>query len=249
MLPIIRIGPIAVQASIIAIIAAMWVGATVAERQAMRRGLRGDDVWNLVSLGAMVTLVAARLIYVAQNFAAYASDPIQIFSPAPGTLALGYGTILGTLAAYGYVQRRGIPLARLLDSIVPGALVALAIFSVGQFLSGDAYGMPSNLPWAVYVWGEARHPVQLYGAAGALVGWFVLTRVRTGRDGMVATIGVIWYSAARLVVDAFRGEAIILPNGFRVSQLVALAVLVIALWRLSRMRMQSYERSSGDVNA
>jgi len=136
MLPVIHIGPAAIQSSILALIAAIWLGATIAEGEAKKRGLRGDEVWNIVSIGALTTLVAARLIYIAQNFSAYASDPLQIFSPAPGTLALGYGAIFGALAAYGYIQRRVIPLAPLLDSIAPGALVALGIISLGQFLSG-----------------------------------------------------------------------------------------------------------------
>lgn len=232
MLPIIRLGPAAIQTSILALIAAIWVGATIAEGEAKKRGLRGDDVWNLVSIGALTTLVAARVIYIAQNFSAYASDPLQIFSPAPGTLALGYGAIFGALAAYGYVQRRVLPLAPLLDSIAPGALAAVGIYALGQFLSGDAYGTPTNLPWGVFMWGETRHPVQLYDALGAFLGWGLI--IKFGRLGSSALIGLVWYSAVRLIVDAYRGEAMILPNGFRVSQIIALMILLVGLWVLSK---------------
>jgi len=236
MFPIIRIGPAVIQTSILALVAAIWLGATIAEGEAKRRGLRGDDVWNIVSIGAIGTLIAARVIYIAQNFSAYASDPLQVFSPAPGTLALGYGAIFGALAAYGYIQRRVIPLAPLLDSIAPGALAALGIYALGQFLSGDAYGTPTNLPWGVFMWGETRHPVQLYDTLGAFLGWGVIKKF--GRPGSVALMAVVWYSAVRLIVDAYRGEAMILPNGFRVSQIIALVVLLGALWTLANSKEQ-----------
>jgi phosphatidylglycerol:prolipoprotein diacylglycerol transferase len=247
MLPVIQIGPAAIQTSLLALVAAIWLGGMVAEREAKKRTLNGDVVWNLISIGAIVTLIAARLVYVVQNFSAYAGDPLQIFSPAPGTLALGYGAIFGALAAYAYTQRKktlaphasaGVPHARLLDAMALGALVAIAIFSFGQFLSGDAYGTPTNLPWAIFLWGEPRHPVQLYDALGTFIGWVVLTRVRDVRDGRIALYAVIWYGATRLVVDAYRGEAMLLPNGVRVSQVVALGALLIALWMLAKNKEQ-----------
>jgi phosphatidylglycerol:prolipoprotein diacylglycerol transferase len=239
MFPIIRIGPVAMQTPIVALVIALWVGAYVAERECKRRGLSGDAAWNLIAVVAATTLIAARLIYAAQNFSAYASDPFQIFSPASGTLALDYGAMFGALAAYAYIQRRKMakPPAPLLDSLAPGALIALAIFSLGQFLSGDGYGTPTNLPWAVFMWDESRHPVQLYDALLALMGWIVLSRVEA-REGMIALSAVIWYSASRLVVDALRADAAIIANGFRVSQVIALGILLIGLWMISR-RMEA----------
>ena len=82
------------------------------------------------------------------------------------------------------------------------------------------------------MWGETRHPVQLYDALGAFLGWGVIKKF--GRLGSSALVAAIWYSAARLIVDAWRGEALLLPNGFRVSQIMALGVLLGALWVWSR---------------
>lgn len=234
MFPVIQIGPAVIQTSILALIAAIWTGATIAEREAKQRdrAARGDDIWNLVSIGAITTLVAGRLIYIAQNFSAYASDLRQVISPAPGTLVLGYGAIFGALAAYGYVQSKQIPLAPLLDAVALGALAAIGVFALGQFLSGDAYGAPSNLPWAVFMWGEPRHPVQLYDALSAFLGWGVIRKL--GHPGSSALYAAVWYGGARLMVDAYRGEAMILPNGFRVSQVIALGILLAGLWMVSR---------------
>lgn len=236
MYPVIHIGPAVIQSTVLALITALWLGAYVAERECKRRRLNAEDVWNVVGTAAVATVIAARLIYVLQNFSAYASDPLQIFSPAPGTLSLGFGAIFGLMAAYAYIQRHGIPLALFFDALAPGALIAMAVFAIGQLLGGDAYGTPSNLPWSVFLWGEWRHPVQLYDALAALIGFIVVWRVSRGwstRAGFIALLVIAWYSASRVFIDAFRGDTAILPGGYRASQVIALVVLLMDLWFLS----------------
>jgi phosphatidylglycerol:prolipoprotein diacylglycerol transferase len=232
MFPVIRIGPAAIQSSALVLITALWLSAWVAERECKRRGLSGEEAWNVIALAVAVTVLVARLAYVAQNFSAYTNDWLQVLAPTPTTLSLDFGAIFGFVAALAYAQRRQIPIARFLDALAPGMLIALAIFAFGQFLTGDAYGAPANLPWAIPLWGESRHPVQLYDALGALIGFMVVWRMRVqlSRDGLAALSAITWYSAARLFVDAFRGDAALLPGGYRATQVIALFVLLTALW-------------------
>jgi phosphatidylglycerol:prolipoprotein diacylglycerol transferase len=242
MYPVIHVGPAAIQSSILALIVALWVGAELAER-AWRRRLAASDrakewpaeaVWNVVALVVAVTLIAGRLVYVGQNPGLYAADPLQILSPTPGALALGVGAAIGILAGVAYIQRRRVPLLPLLDALAPGILAAIAIIAFGQFLSGDAYGTPTDLPWAVFLWGEWRHPVQVYDALAALGGLLVIGRTHGAREGGVALAGLAWYSAARVVIDAFRGDATVISGGYRSTQVVALVVLLLALWLMSQ---------------
>lgn len=236
MYPVIQIGPATIPSSILALIVALWLGAAMADRECKRRGLSGDDAWNVVALAAAVAILSARFIYVAQNIPAYASDWTEIFSFSTGTLSLDYGAMFGLVAAYAYVQRRRIPLARFADALASGALVALAIFALGQFLSGDAYGAPTDLPWAMELYGESRHPVQLYDALAALLGFVVIGRAarRPLADGSIALFAIAWYSAARVLIDAFRGDAGLVLGEYRVTQVIALLVLLIALSFMAR---------------
>ncbi len=250
MYPVIHIGPAVLQTSTLALIAALWLGAYVAERECTRRKLNGEEVWNIVAIASIATVIAARLIYVAQNFSAYTSDPLQIFSPTPGTLSLGFGAIFGLMAAYAYIQRRSIPLLLFLDALAPGALIAIVVFALGQLLSGDAYGTPSNLPWSVFLWGEWRHPVQLYDALAALIGFILVWRVsrdRSTRAGFITRLAIAWYSASRVFIDAFRGETTILPGGYHTSQVIALGVLLIDLWFLSNFMTKVAEPTTNVV--
>ncbi len=245
MYPVIRVGPAALQSSVLALIVALWLAATLAERAWKRRSGEakndGEAAWNVMALVVAVTLIAGRLVYVGQNPSIYAADPLQIFSPTPGTLSLGVGAAIGVLAALAYIQRRRIPLLPLLDAFAPGVLAAIASVALGQFLSGDAYGAPTDVPWAVFSWGEWRHPVQLYDALAALGGLLLVRRMRTPRVGEVALAAIAWYSAARVLIDAFRGDATVIAGGYRSTQVIALAVLLVALWLMSRLAASNEE--------
>jgi phosphatidylglycerol---prolipoprotein diacylglyceryl transferase len=250
MYPVIHIGPATTPTAFVALIAALWVGTTMVERECKRCGLaaRSDDAWTIVMLAAAVAMVTARIVYVGQNLPAYASDWTEIFSLTPSTLSLDYGSIFGLVAAYAYVQHRQIPLARIADAFAPGALVALAIFAFGQFLSGDAYGATTNVPWAIDLYGETRHPVQLYDAIAALVGFVIVWRLarRQMTDGLIALFATAGYSATRVFVDAFRGDAAVLAGGYRISQVIALIVLVFALWMMPRLETRKDARLDFD---
>lgn len=248
MYPVIHLGPATIQTVFVALIAALWLGTTMAEHECKRRGLNSDDAWNIVIIAGAVTIVTARLIYVGQNLPAYASDWTEIFSLTPGTLSLDYGSIFGLIAAYAYMQRRHIPLARFADVFAPGALAALTILALGHFLSGDAYGAPTNVPWAINLYGEARHPVQIYDAFAALIGLVVMWRLerRQPADGLVALFATAWYSAARVLIDAFRGDVAVLAGGYRTSQVVAFIVLLFALVMMARLETRKDARLDFD---
>lgn len=240
MLPIIQLGPLTIQSFVVAVFAALWLGAYLADRECQRRGLDPNDAWNVIALAIAVMFFSARLVFVLQNLPVYANDWFQTVLPTPTALSLDYGAIFGLVAAYAYIQRRHIPLARFADALAPGALVASAIIACGQFLSGDGYGMPTKIAWGVFLWGEPRHPVQLYDAFAALSGLVLIACLarKNARAGTRAWIAVAWYSAARVFLDAFRADVSILENGYRATQVIALIVLLIALSGLTRLNSQ-----------
>jgi len=234
MLPVIQIGPASIQSFVLALLLAIWVGTFLAERQCKRLGIDANHVWNVVGIAIAVTVVSARIVFALQNWGVYANDLAQILSPTPSALSFDYGAVLGIFAAYTFIRWRRIPLARLSDALAPGALAALTIVACGQFLSGDAYGTPADLLWAVSFWGELLHPVQLYDALSALIGLAIVWRVRTTHDGLITLIAIAWYSAARVFIDAFRGDALLIGYGYRINQIIALVVLLIALWLIGQ---------------
>ena len=237
MYPVIRLGAVSIQTMTLAWIAALWLGTYFANREYHRRRAAGrDDVWNIVAIAAVLTVIFARLAYAAQNPSAFSNDLGQIWLPAPGTLFLEVGAFLGCSAALAFAQWQKIPLTQLLDAFAPGALFALAIVAIGQWISGDAYGTLSTQSWAMALGAPLRHPVQWYDAFAALTGWVVVSKIartRTPRAGLLALFAVAWYSAGRLIVDAFRDESTLLAGGYRLTQVIALTILLVSLGIMS----------------
>ncbi len=242
MLPMIPIGPAVIPSNAVAFILALWLGAAVAERACKTRELDANQVWNVIGIGVLVMFVAARAIYVLQNFAAYAAEPLQMVALNPNALAVEYGAVFGIIAVAAYIQQRKIPFASFADALTPGVLVAFAIFAVGQFLSGDGFGTPTTLFWGINLYGDVRHPTPIYVAVLAALGAYAtwqMARAQMLPVGATALNGIAWYAFVRVFVDAFLADATFWPGGYRASQVIALIVLLIALSLRARIELRA----------
>ena len=213
------------------LIVAFYAGLWLAGREAERLGLNPNLPWDFGTAALVAGIVGARAWYVVANWPAYALDWKQAFAVASGSLAMAPGAIIGVVVGLIWIGRGGVNWPAFADVMAPGLALVQAIAGVGAFLSGEAYGKPSNVPWAVQLWGEARHPVQIYEA---LVGLAVLAglwylRRRKPYAGFVFLVYILLAAVGRLFVEAFRGNPALLPGGFRTMQVISLIVAVVAL--------------------
>ena len=75
-----------------AVILAMWL----ASREAVRVGLKADDVTDFMLVGLPLALIGARLYYILFDLEPYLQDPIQIFNVRSGGLAI-YGGLIAAI--------------------------------------------------------------------------------------------------------------------------------------------------------
>lgn len=232
MYPVIPLGPARIEARSLLILIAIWTTMEVGARLARRAGLDGDHVYNGGLYAIAVGVIAGRLAHVALFWSVYREEPLQIVSLNPNallTLPLVAGALLTMIA---YVWRYRLPLAPLADAVAPALLVGLALFSIGNLLAGRAYGLPTDLPWGISLWGVHRHPTQLYELVLIVTMLALLWRSRrqTGRKaGETAAGATLGYGAVRLLVDAMRADSLLLPGGFRAAQVVGLLAMLAAL--------------------
>jgi phosphatidylglycerol:prolipoprotein diacylglycerol transferase len=227
---------------LIAVIAGLWLAA----RQARRLGLDADHVYNLGFYSLLATLVGARLAFVIENWSAYRDAPLSALSPTTTAFAWPEGAVVGGIVALVYWLRYRLPVGLTLDAIAPGLALAMAIERLGAFLGGVNFGEPTGLPWGVFMWGEVRHPVQIYEMLALLVILAVLLwqgeRSSVGKlrtkpfNGYTFVLFVALYAGSRLFLEAFRADAALISGGLRAVQLVALGVLLIAVYYLYRRR-------------
>ena len=261
MLPIVRIFALTIQTPLLAIMIGVTLAMSVAGRQADQRGLDGNAVANALWSALIAGVLGARIGYVLLNWQAYARDPLDALALNTTALSpwMGWLTAL-VFGSWQLWRQRGLNV-KLLDALAPAMAVLAVGLAVGDLLSGNAYGTPAKVPWAINVWNANRHPVQIYGALALLLILVLLLALpRTWPDGAVMLCFVALYAFAqpldhpsegglraarpgcrgfaRVLVDGFRADVPLLL-GLRVTQLAGVLIAAKALWLLGELLQAS----------
>jgi phosphatidylglycerol:prolipoprotein diacylglycerol transferase len=238
MSPYLSIFGFSLQAYPLLLLLAVWAGLWLGARQARRLGLDGDHIYNMGFYALLAALLGARLAYVLGHWSAYRGALLSALSLTTTAFSWPEGVVIGGLVAIIYWLRYRLPVGITLDAIAPGLTLALSLERLGAFLDGRNFGEPTTLPWGVTMWGEVRHPLQLYEMAALLVILGILWW-RQGRrpfDGHAFALFVALYAGSRLFLEAFRADAPLMSGGLRAVQVGALGVMLGAVWYLYRRR-------------
>lgn len=242
MLPVLEIGPLVIPVSAILLLLGLWLGLSLSERHAMRFGISNQYLYNLVFVSLISGLVGARLAYVLRYPQAFLNSPFSIISPNPGLLD-PWGFVLGALiGGVIYGQRKHLPFWQSLDALTPLLAVLAVTLGLSHLASGAAFGLPTELPWRIELWGAQRHPSQVYETLAAIailvVIWPGRGLVRPAQPGVYFLSFVALSAGARLFLEAFRGDSAVVAGGFRLAQILAWVILALALWALARKRAE-----------
>ena len=251
MLPILNVGPLALPVPTLAILAGIWIAIYLSERFARRFGLSAGSISNLILLMLLSGLLGARLSYIT-------ALPTSLYSESPG-YPVAQSWLIGSMGwdrcggHYSY-PLRSEKAPTFLEDIGrsdPG-FAALAI-SIGfaNLASGDAFGKPTDLPWAIYLWGDYRHPTQIYEIIlfGVLLG-FILTNMKTwvaAKAGLLFLTFLAGAAAIHLFVEAFIGDSLLFIQTYRSMQIIAWLVLALSLWGI-RERIGKDTRNNQNTN-
>jgi phosphatidylglycerol---prolipoprotein diacylglyceryl transferase len=167
--------------------------------------LKNKDYDELLVVGIIATIVGARLGSVLSSINIYIADPIQVFAVWQGGMAFHGGFVGLVLAGLWFAKRKNISFYDFADILVIPAALALAFGRIANFINGEFYGTPTNLPWAVkfkYV-EEFRHPVQLYESLKNFIAFGVLWYLRNKNlpKGTLFWLFVTYYGLIRFVLE------------------------------------------------
>ena len=240
MFPVLQIGPLALQTSGLALLAGLWIGLSLAEQFAPKRGIQSNALYNLVFIALACGAVGARLGYVLRYTAVFAENPASLLSLNPGLLSPGDGMVTAALGAWVYGHRKGLPLWNVLDVLTPVVAVMAAAVGISHLASGAAFGSATEMPWGLELWGARRHPTQVYEILAALlilaILWPGRKQVQSWPPGRYFLSFLAASAGARLFLEAFRGDSTLLPGGFRMGQILAWLVLLGSLWGVGKLR-------------
>ncbi len=240
-------GPITIRYYGLMYIIAIAVGFYLLWKEVRRKGiaLTMESLLDLLLLTIPLALIGARLYYVVFRLDYYGRYPLDIFKIWEGGLAIHGGVLGGALAVLLFVRWKRVKFWALTDAMVPSLILGQAIGRIGNLMNGDAYGVPTTLPWGIrfpanspagmaYP-GLATHPSMIYEMILNLGIFAYLWAIRKKgyKDGFSTAMYFILYAAARSLVSATRGDDLYL-GAVRVPYLVS-AVLVVAfglfIWR------------------
>jgi phosphatidylglycerol---prolipoprotein diacylglyceryl transferase len=169
-----------------------------------------DDFIVWVTLGI---ILGGRIGYVLfYNFPHFREHPIEILQLWNGGMSFHGGVLGSALAVILFALRRGISILSLGDVTLAVAPIGLFLGRLANFINGELWGRPSDVPWAmIFPTGGPvpRHPSQLYEAAleGLLLLAILAVLVRCGalkRPGLVSSSFAIGYGLLRIFCEFFR---------------------------------------------
>lgn len=215
---------------------------------ARRAGEDEDVAGNGIIIVAVAALIGGRLYHVIDQWELYADDPLKIILPPYSGLGVYGGIITGTLAAWWYARRRGVPFARWADIVAPTLFVMQAIGRWGNYFNQELYGPVTTLPWGIpidcahrlpvyacaIVPEEARfHPLFLYESISGVLGalfliWLGFKARDRLRPGDLLLVFFVWYGATRFLLETLRQDNWLF-FGVPTAQLVSLAFIVIGI--------------------
>ncbi len=246
-------------------------GASLADREARKRGLDAEFLWDSLVWVVIWGIIGARLWHiftpspslVAQGVdtAYYLTHPWDAISVWNGGLGIP-GAVIGGLASF-YVQakRKGQDFLVWLDAVAPALPLGQAIGRWGNFVNQELYGAPTDLPWAITISPEHRlpqfaqfatyHPIFLYESLWNLASVVVMLWLsRRYRDwlkpGDLFIVYLISYPIIRILLEFLRLDASEV-GGFNANQTFMALVLTAAIVGLFLRHRLGVER--GESNA
>jgi phosphatidylglycerol:prolipoprotein diacylglycerol transferase len=195
------------------------------------------DVDDFLFFSMLGVILGGRLGYVLfYGMSFWANDPWYPLKITDGGMSFHGGLIGVCIALAIFAVRRKRRIADVFDFGAPLPGIGLCAGRIGNFINGELWGKPADVPWAFVYDGVARHPTQLYEAAleGALL--FIILWIYTARPRprmAPAGLFLVVYSLARITVEFWRVPdehlSYLAGNWVTMGMLLSLPMLLIGL--------------------
>lgn len=201
--------------------AAAWWALRFYGKRGLTR-LDADQAGDLMTALIIGVLVGGRLGYFAfYQPAEVLRDPLVLLRIMDGGMASHGGFIGVTVALWWCGRRFRMSVLHLADLVVSVAPAGIFFGRIANFINGELWGRPSNVPWAVIFPEsrpgvpveliEPRHPSQIYAAVleglalVVLMQWLLWKTPWLQRaPGRLTGVFLLGYSAMRTLSETFR---------------------------------------------
>tara|TARA_Y100000589_G_scaffold228923_1_gene216325 strand:- start:151 stop:1026 length:876 start_codon:yes stop_codon:yes gene_type:complete len=236
------------------------IGIRLSKILAHYRGIDSNFISEILPSLIISSLIGARIYYVIFEYRQFIGSDfytsinfLNITIPVPSFLAIWEGGIAihgallgGLIAIIIFCRSKKIHLPTFLDIILPSVILGQAIGRWGNFFNNEAFGLPTNLPWKLFIPLRNRpleflnsqffHPTFLYESIWNLLIFliliFIFNRQKKGdfiSAGVISCTYVIGYSLGRFWIEGLRIDPLCLGSlppfcegGLRIAQFISL---------------------------
>ncbi len=176
-------------------------------------GWKQKHVDDMVFYAMLGIIIGGRLGSVLfYNLPYYLDHPIDIFKINQGGMSFHGGLIGVFLAMAWFARKTNTNIFNVTDFIIPAVPVGLGCGRIGNFINGELWGMPSELPWAMvfpnpYAGSVPRHPSQLYEALLEGLVLFIILWIYSARPRpkmAVSGLFLLGYGVFRSSIELIR---------------------------------------------
>ena len=269
-----QLGPFSLRWYGLLIAISVLVGLNLSTELAQQKGLKKSLINDLLPILVLASVIGARVYYVAFEWRNYTGinfwgsiNFLNLNIPIPtaleiwgGGIAIHGALIMGTLSLVFFCRWRKEHFWDVIDVLVPSVALGQAIGRWGNFFNNEAFGLPTNLPWKLFIPYEFRpeifsaqnyfHPTFLYESIwnicvfAILIFLFKKSNTKSLRlpSGSLSCIYLTSYSFGRFWIEAIRIDPLCLgglppfcQGGLRIAQLVSLFLMtagLLGIWRI-----------------
>ena len=246
----------------IIIAVALLIGILTSYFLAKYRGQKSDETINFAPFAVIFGVIGARLVHVVVNWSYYSGHLSYIFQLRRGGLAIQGVMLGGMLALLVFCKVRKLNFWLWADILAPVLVFGQAIGRWGNYFNQEAFGLPTSLPWGIYidpinrpaVYSNADyfHPTFFYEFVANLVlcGLLLLlhrmykNKVNKFPEGLIfcAYLGI--YAIYRSIIEAYRVDSSFVL-GIKVVHILdaitIIAVLIMVNYLVKKFRIKKMQ--------
>ena len=220
----------------VATLASDFIGAKYFE-------LKKETIIDLAPYLIIFGIIGARLYYCLMDYEFYMRFPTEVLAIRHGGISIHGAIIGGLIGLIIYAKKHKVSAKKLCDTCSIGLVLGQAIGRWGNFFNSEAYGLPTNLPWKLYIPQQYRqipfqnveyyHPTFLYESILDLIIFGILLYLvlnkKIKKDGNLALIYLILYSIARIFVETCRIDTIRYICGISVAIITSVCIMFVSI--------------------
>ena len=187
----------------------------------------------------LIGIIGARIYYCILNSSYYMSNIAEIFNIRQGGLSVHGMIIAGITALFVFSRKYKMSFRKLSDVFLCSSILAQSIGRWGNFFNSEAFGLPTDLPWKLYIpishrpfqfiSNEYFHPTFLYESILDLLIFiilFSLFKKCSKTPGVISCLYLILYSIVRIFVEQIRIDSVASILGFPVAQVISACLII-----------------------